>query len=66
MSWGRGWEVGLRKAIWEQERARQQAAEILAAEHGTAHVAGSRPDLCPKCQTFRQRTAEGPSPAGPS
>lgn len=50
MSWGRGWEVGVRKAMWEQERARQIAAEILAQEHGTQHEAGSRPDLCPKCQ----------------
>lgn len=50
MSWGRGWEVGVRKAIWQHDRARAQAAEILAAEHGTQHKAGERPDLCPKCQ----------------
>ena len=49
MSWGKGWEVGIRKAIWQQERAREVAAEILRVEHGKQHVAGSRPDLCPLC-----------------
>lgn len=50
MSWGKGWEVGVRKAIWEQDRVSRQAAGILAAEHGTKHQPGERPDLCPKCR----------------
>ena len=49
MKWGRGWEVGVRKAIWQQERARDIAAEILAHEHGTKHQPGAH-RLCPKCQ----------------
>jgi hypothetical protein len=59
-SWGRGWEVGVRKALWAHEKAMQQAAEILAQEHGTAHIAGSRTDLCWKCQ------AEAKSKSGTS
>lgn len=50
MSWGRGWEVGVRKAIYEHERAREIAAEILASEHGVKHQSGERKDLCPVCQ----------------
>lgn len=48
--WGRGWEVGINKSRYEQERANRRAAEILASEHGDRHVAGSRKDLCPRCQ----------------
>jgi hypothetical protein len=50
MSWGKGWEVGVRKAIWQHQTVRRMAAEILAAEHGQHHEAGSRTDLCPLCQ----------------
>lgn len=57
--WGRGWEVSARKAIWEQEQARRQAAVILAREHGEQHVAGSRRDLCPTCQAMPEAQARG-------
>jgi hypothetical protein len=50
MSWGKGWEVGIRKALWAHEAAMAQAREILAQEHGTAHPTGTRTDLCWKCQ----------------
>ena len=55
--WGRGWEVGVRKAIWQHEKAREQAALILADEHGTRHEPGTRTDLCPKCQEDCNKTA---------
>ena len=58
MSWGKGWEVGVRKAMWEQLKAREQAAEILAREHGWQHVSGSRTDLCWKCQAEAQGPAK--------
>lgn len=48
--WGRGWEVGARKAMWQQERTDRLAADILASECGDRHATGSRTDLCPKCQ----------------
>lgn len=48
--WGRGWTVGINKSIAEHERAERLAAPILADEHGVRHAAGSRADLCPKCQ----------------
>lgn len=48
--WGRGWEVGVRKAIHSHEEVEKFAAVILEAEHGTRHAPGSRRDLCPKCQ----------------
>jgi len=54
MNWGRGWEVGVRKAIYDHERARQRAAGILADEHGTHHEPGTRIDLCPKCQEMHR------------
>jgi hypothetical protein len=55
MSWGRGWEVGVRKAIWEHERTLGIAAEILAAEHGVKHEAGARRDLCPICRSMEAK-----------
>lgn len=58
MNWGRGWEVGVRKAMYQQDRAREIAAEILATEHGVKHEPGTRPDLCPKCQSGGSRTPE--------
>lgn len=42
MSWGKGWEVGVRKSLWAHEKAMALAAEILATEHGTVHAAGAR------------------------
>ena len=56
-SWGRGWEVSIRKALSEHERTLQRAAEILAGECGERHPLGSRADLCPKCHSY----AEGKS-----
>ncbi len=56
MSWGKGWEVGIRKSIWAHEKAMGRAAEILAQEHGTGHELGSRPDLCWKCQAEQQKS----------
>lgn len=61
MSWGKGWEVGVRKAIWQHDKAQQRAAEILATECGKpassgtvgAHETGTRTDLCPKCQAYQ-------------
>lgn len=50
MSWGRGWEVGVRKSIWEHERTLRIAAELLHAECGVRHETGTRKDLCPNCQ----------------
>ncbi len=50
MSWGRGWEVGVRKAIHDHEKTQAQAARILEAECGTRHARGSRKDLCPRCK----------------
>ncbi len=52
--WGKGWEVGVQKALSAQKRVRAKARAILAEEHGTRHVPGSRTDLCPKCQTEKQ------------
>ncbi|MGH2997671.1 MAG: hypothetical protein ACRDNM_00065 [Gaiellaceae bacterium] len=52
--WGRGWDVGIRKAISEHERALDLAAPILAQECGTRHEPGARADLCPKCQSFEK------------
>jgi hypothetical protein len=49
MGWGRGWEVGLNREMWAQRRAYEQAAEILAKEHGDKHQPGERTDLCPIC-----------------
>ena len=63
MSWGKGWEVGVRKALWSHQQAMERAAEILAAEHGTVHAAGSRPDLCWKCQAEEVRGRPGERPA---
>lgn len=60
MSWGKGWEVGVRKAISAHERAMAQAAEILASEHGTVHELGARPDLCWKCQAEQQIAGREP------
>lgn len=37
MAWGKGWEVGPRKNIWEHERATARAAQILGEEHGIKH-----------------------------
>lgn len=62
MSWGRGWEVGVRKQIDAQRRAMEIAAEILATEHGTVHEAGARPDLCPKCQQSSVGAPQGDTP----
>ena len=66
MSWGKGWEVGVRKALWAHQQARERAAEILAQEHGTAHAAGTRTDLCWKCQAESAkvggRPGERPAP----
>jgi hypothetical protein len=69
-AWGRGWQVGINKAIDQHERALSQAAEILAEECGTlrtrviggqevtfGHKLGDRPDLCPKCK--RAATSAG-------
>lgn len=53
MSWGKGWEVGLNKAIYQQRMAQELAAVILDAECGTKHETGTRTDLCPKCQEAR-------------
>lgn len=50
MSWGKGWQVGVSRAKWAQQRAREIAADILAHECGRVHETGSRRDLCPKCQ----------------
>jgi len=63
MSWGKGWEVGVRKAQWSHQRAMERAAEILAQEHGTNHVAGTRTDLCWKCQQEARLEQAGPSGA---
>lgn len=52
MSWGRGWGVSVRKAIYQHERARAEAARILATECGTRHDWGTRKDLCPLCQAM--------------
>lgn len=57
--WGRGWEVSVRKAIWEQERAQARAAEILDRECGTVHELGARGDLCPSCQRELERRRRG-------
>lgn len=56
--WGRGWEVGVRKAISEHERTLRQAAEILELECGREHKTGDRRDLCPRCQ--REAQSEPP------
>jgi len=50
MSWGRGWEVGVRKAIHAQQKAEEQAARILAKECGTKHAHETRSDICPSCK----------------
>jgi hypothetical protein len=50
MSWGKGWEVGLNREAWAQRKALDQAARILATEHGERHQPGDRIDLCPVCQ----------------
>lgn len=44
--WGKGWRVGISKAIAEGERAARRAARILEHEHGIRHQDGDRPDLC--------------------
>lgn len=62
MSWGKGWEVGVRKALWSHEQAMRLAADILATEHGTVHAAGARSDLCWKCQALAKAAGAGPSP----
>ena len=69
MSWGRGWEVGVRKAIWKHEKARALAAEILQTECGIRHDTGSRRDLCPNCQALgglRDATGESSGPSSQS
>jgi hypothetical protein len=50
MGWGKGGLVGVRRAVWEHDKSTEQAARILADEHGVRHEPGSRKDLCPKCQ----------------
>ena len=58
MSWEKGWEVGIRKAIWQHSRTLELAADILAQEHGIKHEPGSRGDLCPKCRADISSPAE--------
>lgn len=53
MRWGKGGMVGVRKAIWQHERAISQAEVILSKEHGIRHKEGEHA-ICPKCQTFNQ------------
>ena len=48
-NWGKGWQVGVNKAIYQHDKAMQRAAEILEAECGTKHDVGSH-DLCPRCK----------------
>ena len=58
MSWGRGGQVGVNKAIYAHERALRQAAVILELECGLRHKLGERVDLCPRCQANRDNTAK--------
>lgn len=48
-SWGRGWQVGVNKAIYAHEQALAVAADILSAECGSIHKLGERADLCRHC-----------------
>lgn len=45
--------VGVRRAIYEHQRAQELAARILETECGTVHETGTRADLCPKCQAHQ-------------
>lgn len=61
--WGRGWEVGINKAISEHERVTQRAAEIVTAEHGRCHQPGERINLCMVCQSDAEK-ARASAPQG--
>lgn len=59
-SWGKGWEVGVRKAIYQHEKTERLAAEILETECGKRHETGTH-SLCPRCQQAREAKSEGTS-----
>ena len=56
-SWGRGWQVGVNKAIYQHDKVMQRAAEILEGECGIRHKAGSH-DLCLLCAKARAAIAK--------
>ena len=58
MKWGRGWEVGVRKAAYEHAVAQEKAAQLLKAECGVRHKLGERRDLCPVCIDLRGKLRE--------
>ena len=52
MAWGRGGFVGINAEIHRHNKALEQAAEILAHEHGIRHKPGERKDLCQLCKSL--------------
>ena len=59
--WGRGWEVGVNKAIYEHERIERQAQAMITAEHLVKHDLSEREDLCLICkeEARKERVRKG-------
>jgi hypothetical protein len=60
VKWGKGWEVGVHKAINAHERAIRQAEQILINECGLRHKQGEH-SLCPICRCHRKVTSSNVS-----
>jgi hypothetical protein len=56
MTWGKGWEVGVNKAIYQHRKTQEIAARILSVECGVKHKTGTH-ELCPRCDNYK-RTEE--------
>lgn len=55
MGWGKGWEVGVNKSIYQHRKVQEMAAMILSTECGVRHKVGTH-EMCPNCETHKRQS----------